>query len=157
MSGAQNDPGHALDWPSLDRHAGSTGLFVRRTMADFLGTARRSLTYVATPYGLDEAHRAALVPGRMRREMWALADLTRALAETGITAIVPALSLDLMVRTARSADLDRGVWVRPILQSAAQVLIPALPGRDVSHDVWADAWTAIDSNTPVFWIEEDAS
>lgn len=139
----------------------AAGLLVRAAAVDdVVRRGRGRLVYLATPYSLIAVDDdGAWCPARsveagVRAAIWA-----RALAVEGVCAVSPIVQAVEMIGS-RGADdrldpFDDGFWTawcRPLLLASSVVVVPPIPGWDVSRGVWREAVAALATNRPVMLL-----
>ncbi|RVV99716.1 DUF1937 family protein [Mesobaculum littorinae] len=149
----------APDWPGLAHAQGELALYhcpLFRAVADLRG----QLVYLATPYtkpvtgddgtfDLNASYAAVTTAAR-----W-----SAMFAAEGVTAVSPIVMAGEMVHAdpfhGDLDPLDQGFWAdwcRPLLRACRAVVVPPIPGADVSTGVWAEALDAVSRNRRVYLI-----
>lgn len=146
------------DWLRL-RYDGTNLLHLNADLLDVARVSRGRYGYLATPF-------SGAVVGATGRYRRAMAEVVAAEAANWclwgalnkLTLLSPVVQSMAMVEAdlGRELDpLDRDFWQRwclPLLQGAGAVVVPPMPGWELSHGVWNECCWALRHNVRVFVI-----
>ncbi|MFC3059498.1 DUF1937 family protein [Paenirhodobacter populi] len=148
------------DWTALMAPDGNFAPLIH-VGADARTVARHNvgIAYLATPYtrevtirGKWSFDRSVMLSAMASRHMLLLMR-ERVTAVSPIVLASEALHAQSSTTGRRLSPLDRDFWMdwcRPILNSAAMIVVPDIPGWDQSDGIWTEVQFAVAHNVPVF-------